>query len=119
MQALQEIAPQVSVTERRLWPRTKVAVPTELRVKGRDVPVRVQTSDLSVGGCYVEMMFTFELGTKLEMTMWIGDSKVKTEGMVVTRHLQFGNGIEFTTISTADQLVLSRFLDDVTAEKIQ
>jgi c-di-GMP-binding flagellar brake protein YcgR len=116
MQALQEIAPQVHVIERRQWPRTRVPVQTELRLKGRDVPIRVKTSDLSVGGCYVEMMFTFELGSKLEITMWIGEAKVKTEGMVVTRHLQFGNGIQFTTISVDDQLLLNRFLDDASAE---
>lgn len=116
---LQQITSSVSSAERRQWPRTKVRVQTELKLKGRDVPVRVNTSDLSVGGCYVEMMFTFELGSKLEITMWIGDSKVQTEGMVVTRHLQFGNGIEFTTMSMADQLTLSRFLSEIDAEIVQ
>ena len=119
MQTLQQITDAVSPAERRQWPRTKVSVPAELKLKDRDVPVRVKTSDLSVGGCYVEMMFTFELGSKLDVTMWIGDCKVRTEAMVVTRHLQFGNGIQFTTMSMENQLFLSRFLSESHAEIVQ
>jgi len=42
----------------------------------------------------LEMMFTLEVGTKLKIVLWINDVMVSTGGVVVTRDLQVGNGIE-------------------------
>ena len=58
----------------------------------------------------LEMMFTLEVGTKLQIVLWINDVKVSTRGVVVTRDLQVGNGIEFIDITTEDRLSLKQFL---------
>jgi hypothetical protein len=72
--------------------------------------LRVKTADLSIGGLYVEMMFTLEVGTKLKLVLWINDVKVSTGGVVVTRDLQVGNGIDFTDMTPEDRLRLEQFL---------
>jgi hypothetical protein len=58
--------------ERRQHPRTKVAVEAELHLEGGRTPLRIKTADLSLGGLYVEMMFTLAVGTKLKIMLWIG-----------------------------------------------
>ena len=96
--------------ERRQYSRTKVAVAVELQPDKASTPLRVKTADLSIGGLYVEMMFTLEVGTKLKIVLWINDVKVSTGGVVVTRDLQVGNGIDFTDIAPEDRVRLEQFL---------
>ena len=95
--------------ERRQHTRTKVAVEAELHLAGDRTPLRVKTADLSLGGLYVEMMFTLEIGSKLKIVLWMAGAPVSTAGVVVTRDLQVGNGIKFTEMSE-DRAKLKHFL---------
>ena len=64
--------------ERRQHTRTKVAVEAELNLEGGRTPLRVKTADLSLGGLYVEMMFTLEIGSKLKIVLWMAGAQVST-----------------------------------------
>jgi len=88
----------------------KIAVEAELQSERTATPLRVKTADLSLDGFYVEMMFTLEVGTKLKIVLWIDDVKVSTGGIVMTRDLQVGNGIEFTDMAPEDRATLKHFL---------
>jgi c-di-GMP-binding flagellar brake protein YcgR len=103
-------SPERKHQEHRQHPRTKVPVAVELQSERASGPLRNKTADLSIGGLYVEMMFTLEVGTKLKIVLWINDVKVSTGGVVVTRDLQVGNGIEFTDMTPEDQERLKYFL---------
>ena len=97
--------------ERRRCPRVAVALQVEFRLADTDVPLRSQTTDISLGGCYVEMPLTLEIGSKVDMLFWLGDQKVSAKGVVVTCHPQFGNGIEFTSMSSEGRSRLGHYLD--------
>jgi c-di-GMP-binding flagellar brake protein YcgR len=109
-QNLNRVTDTTSGGLRRRYARTSVAVQAEIRSDRDAAPLHVKTVDLSCGGCYIEMMFTLPVGTKLEMGLHIDDVKVKTGGIVVTCHPQVGNGIEFTDMAAEDQLRVKRFL---------
>src|SRR6266478_4076520 len=109
--------PKSKRKERRQHPRTKVAVEVDLQSERTATPLRVKTADLSIGGLYVEMMFTLEVGTKLKIELWINDVKVSTGGVVVTRDLQVGNGIKFTDMAPEDGERLKHFLTADAARK--
>src|SRR5271165_4783481 len=81
--------------DRRLHHRYTAQVPIEFREEGSDVPLRLETTDLSRGGCYVQLMMTLVLGTYVHATLWLDQTPVHVRGRVVTRHPQFGNGIMF------------------------
>ncbi len=101
----------VFAEERRRFPRVVVALQVEVRLKDTDMPLRSQTTDISMGGCYVEMPLTLEIKSQVDMLFWLGGQKVRAKGVVVTRHPQFGNGIEFTSMSQEGQSRLRRYLD--------
>lgn len=101
----------VLLAERRRHPRVQIPVQVEIRPAGMDVPMRLETTDLSVGGCYVEMALTLDVGTKLDIVLWLDEQKVCTRGVVVTRHTQFGNGIEFVGMFSEAERGLRCFLD--------
>lgn len=97
--------------ERRRSPRVAVALQVEFRLADTDVPLRSQTTDISMGGCYVEMPLTLEIGSKVDMMFWLADQKVNAKGVVVTCHPQFGNGIEFTSMPFEGLSKLRHYLD--------
>ena len=109
------VVPQVSLTsvreDRRRYPRVTVAIQAELRPRGTDVPTRVETVDLSEGGFYVQLAFTLEVGAELDIVLWLGERRVRTKGVVVTRHPHLGNGVQFASLSSEDAAVLASFLD--------
>ena len=67
----------------------------ELRPEGNDIPMRGTTSDTSLGGCYVEMMFTLAKGTDVKIIIKI-NGIVVAQGTVVTNDPNVGNGFKFT-----------------------
>ena len=103
--------PFILPPERRRYLRVEVAVQIELRPSGTNVPMRMETADVSLGGCYVEMGMTLEEGTKLDIILWLDQKKLCTKGVVVTRHPQFGNGIQFERLSSENEALLLNFLD--------
>jgi c-di-GMP-binding flagellar brake protein YcgR len=96
--------------ERRRHLRVKAAVEVELQLEKQAKPLRVRTTDLSLDGCYVEMMFTLEIGTKLKLAIRVNGAKVSIEGIVVSRDPQIGNGIQFTAMGAEDNVRLKNFL---------
>ena len=104
--------PSIQQAERRRHPRTQIAVPIEIRPQGLDFPMRLETSDLSLGGCYVEMALTLDIGTRLDIVLWLSGRKLCARGVVVTRHPQFGNGIEFVGLFSESEVRLRAFLDN-------
>jgi len=101
--------------DRRKHPRFKVYAPIEFCPEGSAGPIRGKTSDLSLGGCYVEMMFTFAIGTKMEMSLQVGDRAIRVMAIMVTRDLHIGNGIKFVDMLPEDRDALRSYL--YTAEK--
>jgi c-di-GMP-binding flagellar brake protein YcgR len=97
--------------DRREYPRTKVCVPTELHLPNEETLVREQTSDLSLGGCYVKTIATMPVGTKLGVSLWLGEEKLTISAMVVTCHPQDGNGIQFLSMLPRDRDRVRRFLE--------
>jgi c-di-GMP-binding flagellar brake protein YcgR len=97
-------------TDRRAHPRKKVCVQTELRLADKE-PLIEQTSDLSLGGCYVKTPLTIPVGTKLDISLWLGEDKVTISAMVVTCHLQIGNGIQFLAMPPTDRNRVRNFLE--------
>lgn len=103
--------------ERRRHKRYKVHVPVELRVQGTDTPIRGETADISLGGLYLTTMFTFGIGTELDITLRVGESTVLAIGRVVTCHPTVGNGIEFLRMLPEDREELAHSLQIVETEE--
>jgi c-di-GMP-binding flagellar brake protein YcgR len=97
-------------SERRRHPRCKVGVQVQLHPEGAPVPFRTATQEISLGGCYIETMFTMAIGTKIAMTLWLDDAEMTVTGIVATCYPQVGNGIEFADISVEDGKKLEQYL---------
>ena len=99
--------------EQRRYPRVKAALQVELRMEGTTAPIRVQTTDISAGGFYVEMSITLEVGAILDVALWLPTEKIMTKARVVTRHPQFGNGYQFIKLPTEDESRISHYIESL------
>lgn len=102
--------------ERREYARVKINVPVEIRVEGATSPIRGATSDLSLGGCYIETIFPFPVGTLLDLKLNL-DHTLLVDATVVTCDPQVGNGMRFTRMLPEDRKALQAFLEAAQQEK--
>jgi hypothetical protein len=103
----------MAYSKQRKHPRFKAALPVELRQPGGKVPVRAQTGDIGLGGCYVEMTSTHPVSSELDVILWVGQEKVVARGVVVSNHPAFGNGIKFTQVSKEDRDRLQKLVESL------
>lgn len=97
--------------ERRRYPRIKAKVPVELLCPGA-APMRTTTDEISLCGCYIETMFTMEVGTKLGVVLSVKGQNIQAKGVVVTKYPQVGNGIDFIELSHDDGRKLGEFISE-------
>ena len=96
--------------DRRNAPRFKIRVPVEFEVEGGSGPIRGATADLSAGGCYIETMFPFPIGTTLDLKLRL-ENTLLIVAVVVTCDPQVGNGIKFEKMLPEDLEELQKYLD--------
>ncbi len=95
----------------RRFPRVSVSVPAEARHLLEGFPRRGQTTNVSEGGCYIEMVQTLEPPTGVDIVLWLDDKKIRARAEVVTRHPNLGNGIRFVRMPEEDKAKLKTYLE--------
>ena len=81
---------------RRKFLRHKISYPLELRDERVNTPLRVNATDISGNGCYVETVMPLAVATALRVDLWIGEERLMPSAIVRTRDPGVGMGIEFT-----------------------
>lgn len=107
----QRTASGQAAKERRLYPRYTVEVQIEIHIEGTTVPMRLETTDLSRGGCYIQLMMPLAVGLQVQATLWLDGCPVVIRGRVATCHPNFGNGIMFVEFEGEARELLGRYLD--------
>ena len=102
--------------DRRRYPRVKAKVPAELKCAGA-APMRTATDEISLCGCYIETMFTMEIGTRLSLALSLKDDVIRCMGVVATKYPQVGNGIDFIDMAPHDRLKLSAYITQHDADE--
>ncbi len=97
--------------DRREYARLKLNVPVEIQTDQSGGPIRGATADLSLGGCYIESIFPFPIGTKLNLQLSLAETSILIDATVVTSDPQVGNGINFIKMLPEDREALKAFLE--------
>lgn len=80
---------------RRKFARHRISFPLELRDERVNTPLRVNATDVSGNGCYVETVMPLAVGTALRVDFWIDQERLSPSAVVRTRDPGVGMGIEF------------------------
>ncbi len=103
---------QPKVVEQRKHPRFKCHNSVELHTQDGG-SFWATITDLSLGGCYVEMAIPLPAGTKMKIGIWIGNSKSWADCEAAYSTPGFGTGLIFKQISQQDLELIRRFLDSL------
>jgi c-di-GMP-binding flagellar brake protein YcgR len=79
-----------------------------------DPPVACKLTDLSSGGCYLEIASPFPVNTKVLLTIRVAKIESRAEGMVRVMHPEIGMGVEFTPSSRQQREYLEKFIHFLT-----
>ncbi len=88
--------PAAAPDNRRKFQRHKISFPLEFRDERVNTPMRVNATDISGNGCYVETVMPLPISTVLRVDFWIDQEHVSATATVRTRDPGVGMGIEFT-----------------------
>jgi hypothetical protein len=83
---------------RRRFQRHKISFPLEFRDERVNTPMRVNATDISGNGCYVETAMPLAIATVLRLDFWIDQERISATATVRTRDPGVGMGIEFTGV---------------------
>jgi len=86
----------VGSDNRRRFQRHKISFPLEFRDERVNTPMRVNATDISGNGCYVETAMPLTQTSLLKVDFWIDQEHVNCSATVRTRDPGVGMGIEFT-----------------------
>ena len=106
-----DVAPAES--NRRRFTRHKSPIPMEIRDETAGAPMRVQVTDVSGNGCYVETILPLQKATNLRVEFWIDEKKVAGSAVVRTCDPGVGMGLEFTGLTPETKQRVQEYLDRV------
>ena len=102
--------------ERRRFPRHSCVETAEIHKANSAVQLWGKLTDISMGGCYIEMMSPFPAETEVSMMLKVGPFRFRAHGSVAVMHACMGMGIAFTEISPSDYALLQRAIGYLAGE---
>src|SRR5580658_8327518 len=100
------------VSERRRTPRYTFIASAELIEETSDVRIATRVSELSLHGCYLDMMNPFPVGTLVLVKISAGDAFFQAKSKIVYSQPNMGAGVAFLEVESQYQPVLERWLDE-------
>ena len=82
-----------------------------------DPPIRCQLTDLSLGGCYLEIASPFPASTRVSLSMRAAGVEVRAQGVVRIMHPEKGMGIEFIQATAEERGAVERLLAVLTENR--
>jgi hypothetical protein len=120
----EEVAPPVAATtssadadNRRAQTRYSCRIGAEVYRTGTSVPHHCCLTDLSSGGCYLEVPLPFPQGSSVEILVRTYDLKLRLRGPVQTSHPGYGMGVAFELNTKEEQANVKKLIDFVAARQ--
>lgn len=100
--ALEGLIAQPPNIERRRFPRVACRIEATVLDELSAMNLPVKATDISFGGCYVEMLAPLPVNSSVELTLDTSQGAIHARGKVVAAQTGMGMGIAFTAISPED-----------------
>jgi hypothetical protein len=107
----------IEYQERRRGPRYSFIASAELVEERADVRIASRVSELSLHGCYLDMMNPFPTGTMVLVKISAGDAFFEARAKIIYSQPNMGAGVGFLEVGPESQTALERWLDGAEKEK--
>lgn len=116
---VEEIAPPATKTEdpnnRRSQTRYNCRIGAEVYRTGTSVPNHCCLTDLSSGGCYLEVSLPFPQGSSVEILVRTYELKLRLRGTVQASHPGYGMGVAFELKTKEEQANVKKLTEYVSS----
>ena len=103
--------------ERRRFPRMPFRVETLVTTERSHARMPGTITDISLGGCYVDLIGPLPMGTVVGLDLKSGENALHLFGTVRSSQPGFGMGIEFSKMSASDFATLQGIISAMPVEK--
>ncbi len=106
-------APEEAPGERCKNPRYKCEGSATFRVQGTDVRTWGTFTDLSIGGCYIELKATFPVGAIVDLELELNGVRAQVKGEVCVSYPFLGMGVAFRDMTVESRQQVDAMIDTV------
>ncbi len=103
-------------SERRRHPRFPIIADAEVTEVASGTKLSARTSDLSAGGCFLDMLNPSPEGTEIVVRISHADASFTARGKVVFVFPNMGMGVMFTDVPGSQQAILQKWLEELTSD---
>ncbi len=107
----------VTPSNRRRYHRHKISLPIELREERVKTPMRINATDVSGNGCYVESILPLPVGTVLRVDFWLDSEHINISAVIRTCDPGVGNGIEFIGLPVDGKQRMQAYLEAIDPQR--
>jgi hypothetical protein len=98
--------------ERRRTPRYLFIASAELYEEHSEVRVASRVSELSLHGCYLDMMNPFPPGTIILLKIFAGDLTFQSKARVIYATQNVGAGVAFLDVEPKYEYMIKRWMEE-------
>lgn len=98
--------------ERRRTPRYIFIASAELYEEHSEVRVASRVSELSLHGCYLDMMNPFPPGTIILLKIFAGDLTFQSKARVIYATQNVGAGVAFLDVEPKYEYMIKRWMEE-------
>jgi len=100
-------------SEKRRTPRYVFFAAAELMEEKSEVRIASRLSELSVRGCYLDMMNPFPVGTSILLKIWTDENSVfQSKAKVIYSQANVGAGVQFVDVEPKYLALLEHWLKE-------
>lgn len=100
-------------SERRRAPCYPIIADAEVTEIASETKLSARTSDLSLGGCFLDMLNPSPEGTEIAVRISHADTTFTARGRVVFLFPNMGMGVMFTSVPASQQALLEKWLEEL------
>jgi hypothetical protein len=104
--------------ERRGGDRHLLIASAEIVELGSGARFSTRTTDLGPGGCFVDTLTPFPVGSKVRVTVYKTNSHFETRGVVVYSQGGLGMGVAFDALEPKQRAALDSWLAELTQGRV-
>ena len=104
-------------SEHRRSPRYRFVADTEITEIASNTRLGARSTDLSMGGCFLDMVNPSPEGTEIRVTVHQASASFTALGRVVFVFPNVGMGVVFTNVDEDQLAVLRKWLADLSGSK--
>jgi hypothetical protein len=106
------------VSKRRSVRRCPLVASAEVTELGSGAPLKARTSELGLGGCYVDTLNPFPQGTLVQLRIIRDSGLFESSAKVVYSDVRFGMGLAFTEMTADQRSLLENWLAELVTKLI-